>query len=202
MLNQNMVAEATRLTRAGQLVEATALLQRMLRGERAQEPSGSHARVAPARLKPPTIDVKAKIVEEKESRRATRLSAGLQRKGAARFEGLKDFPGLNLRGPITRAPPATTDIAPEGTRFIAGTFRSADGSRNYKLFVPSRPQKEPLPLIVMLHGCTQSPDDFAAGTRMNFLAEERNCFVVYPEQPSGANQAKMLELVSHGRPAA
>jgi poly(hydroxyalkanoate) depolymerase family esterase len=42
----------------------------------------------------------------------------------------------------------------------------------------------------MLHGCTQSPDDFASGTRMNFLAEERNCFVVYPEQPSGANQSK------------
>jgi poly(hydroxyalkanoate) depolymerase family esterase len=42
----------------------------------------------------------------------------------------------------------------------------------------------------MLHGCTQSPDDFAAGTRMNFLAEERNCFVVYPEQRSGANKAK------------
>jgi poly(3-hydroxybutyrate) depolymerase len=114
----------------------------------------------------------------------------LHRKGAARFEGLKDFPGLNLRGPRTRAPPATTDIAPEGTRFIAGTFRSADGSRNYKLFVPSRSQEKPLPLVVMLHGCTQSPDDFAVGTRMNFLAEERNCFVVYPEQPSGANQAK------------
>ena len=103
---------------------------------------------------------------------------------------MKDFPGLGLRGPITRAPPSTTDIAPEGTRFIEGTFSNADGSRNYKLFVPSRSQEKPLPLVVMLHGCTQSPDDFAAGTRMNFLAEEQNCFVVYPEQPSGANQAK------------
>jgi hypothetical protein len=67
MLNQSMISEATRLTRAGQLVEATAFLQRMLRGESAPEPSDSHARVAPARLEPPTIDVKAKVVEEKES---------------------------------------------------------------------------------------------------------------------------------------
>ena len=190
MLNQNMISEATRLTRAGHLVEATALLQRMLRGESAPAPSDSHARVALARLEPPTIDVKANVVEE-ESRRATRVfSTPLQRKGPTRFEGLKDFPGLNLRGPMTRAPPATTDIAPEGTKFITDTFRSAEGSRNYKLFVPSRSQEKPLPLVVMLHGCTQSPDDFAAGTRMNFLAEERNCFVVYPEQPSGANQSK------------
>jgi poly(hydroxyalkanoate) depolymerase family esterase len=191
MLNQNIVCEAARLTRAGQLAEATALLQRMLRGESAQGPSGSHDRVAPARLDPPTIDLKANVGEEKESRRTTRVSsAPLQRKSTARFEGLKDFSGLGLRGPMTRAPPATTDIVPAGTQFIAGTFSSADGSRTYKLFVPSRAQGQPLPLVVMLHGCTQSPDDFAAGTRMNFLAEEQNCFVVYPEQPRGANQAK------------
>lgn len=156
MLSQNLISEATRLTLTGQLVEATALLQRMLRGE---SPEPSHARVSPARLEPPTIDVKASIVEEKESRRTTRVSpAPLQS-----FDRLKDFPGLNLRGPMTRAPPATTDIAPQGTRFIAGAFRSANGSRNYKLFVPSRSQEKPLPLVVMLHGCTQSPDDFAAG---------------------------------------
>jgi poly(hydroxyalkanoate) depolymerase family esterase len=190
MLNQNIVSEAMRLTGAGQLVEATALLQRMLRGESAQEPSGSHARVAPALLEPPTIDVKANVVE-KESRRTTRVSsAPLQRKSAARFDGLKDFPGLGLRGPIGRAPSSTSDIAPDGTRFIAGAVSNAAGSRTYKLFVPSRAQGQPLPLVVMLHGCTQSPDDFAAGTRMNFLAEEQNCFVVYPEQPSGANKAK------------
>jgi poly(hydroxyalkanoate) depolymerase family esterase len=45
-------------------------------------------------------------------------------------------------------------------------------------------------LIVLLHGCTQSPDDFAAGTRMNLIAEEQTCFVVYPAQPSDANPAK------------
>ena len=53
MLNQDVVREATRLTRAGQLVEATALLQRMLRGESAPEPSSGTVRAAPARLDPP-----------------------------------------------------------------------------------------------------------------------------------------------------
>jgi poly(hydroxyalkanoate) depolymerase family esterase len=47
-----------------------------------------------------------------------------------------------------------------------------------------------LPLIVMLHGCTQTPDDFATGTRMNTLAGERACFVVYPAQAQAANASK------------
>jgi hypothetical protein len=144
MLNQNIVCEATRLTRAGQLVEATALLQRMLRSESAPAPSGSTAHAVSARLEPPTIDLKANVVEEKESRQATRVSsAPLQRKSTARFEGLKDFPGLGLRGPIGRAPPSTSDLVPEGTQFIAGTFSNAAGSRTYKLFVPSRAQGQP-----------------------------------------------------------
>jgi poly(hydroxyalkanoate) depolymerase family esterase len=42
----------------------------------------------------------------------------------------------------------------------------------------------------MLHGRTQSPDDFAAGTRMNLIGEEQTCLVVYPVQPSEANAAK------------
>jgi hypothetical protein len=146
MLKQNMVSEATRLTRAGQLAEATALLQRMLRGESAPAPSGSTARAVPASLEPPTIDMKANVVEEKESRRTTRVfSAPLQRKSAARFEGLKDFPELNLRGPMKRAPPATTDIAPEGTRYIAGTFRNADGSRNFTVAPSRRTISRPAP---------------------------------------------------------
>jgi poly(hydroxyalkanoate) depolymerase family esterase len=192
MLNQTTVREATRLTRAGQLVEATALLQRMLQGDSARGPtSRSDAQTPFARLETPTIDVKAHVVEEREIRQPKQASSvPPPHKSPARFCSMKDFSGLGLRGPIRRAPPSTPDIAPEGTRFIAGTFSNAAGSRTYKLFIPSRYQGQPLPLAVMLHGCTQSPDDFAAGTRMNFLAEEENCFVVYPEQPSGANQAK------------
>ncbi|WP_404535683.1 extracellular catalytic domain type 1 short-chain-length polyhydroxyalkanoate depolymerase [Bradyrhizobium ottawaense] len=117
--------------------------------------------------------------------RVARLSGRGSR--ALRFK--PDFSGLGLRSPISRSPPFT-DIAPEGTEFIEGTFSNAAGGRSYKLFIPSRSHGQQLPLIVMLHGCTQSPDDFAAGTRMNFMAEEQNCFVAYPEQPSGANQAK------------
>jgi poly(hydroxyalkanoate) depolymerase family esterase len=191
MLNQDTVREATRLTRAGQLVEATALLQRMLRGDSVPGPtSRSAAPTRLTRLEPPTIDAKANVVEERETRPFAQAASAQESKRPAPFDGMRKFSGLGLRGTITRAPPSTSDIMPEGTRFIAGTFGNAAGSRTYKLFIPSHSQGQQLPLIVMLHGCTQSPDDFAAGTRMNFLAEEQNCFVVYPEQPSGANQAK------------
>src|SRR6476620_2673647 len=188
MLNQDIVREATRLTRAGQLVEATALLQRMLQGGSAPRPksrSASQARLP--RLDPLTT---AEVVEEREAPRIAPARSAQELRRFLPLDGMRDFSGLGLRSPITRAPLSPSDIVPEGTRFIAGTFSNAVGSRTYKLFIPSRSQGQRLPLIVMLHGCTQSPDDFAAGTRMNFLAEEQNCFVVYPEQPSGANQSK------------
>jgi len=190
MLNQDIVREATRLTRAGQLVEATALLQRMLQGGYAPRPESRSAAQARLPLDPLTIDAIANVVEEREAPQISPARSAQGRRRSLPLDGMRDFPGLGLRSPITRAPLSPSDIVPEGTQFIAGTFSNAAGSRTYKLFVPSRSQGQRLPLIVMLHGCTQSPDDFAAGTRMNFLAEEQNCYVVYPEQPSGANQSK------------
>jgi poly(hydroxyalkanoate) depolymerase family esterase len=190
MLNQDIIQEATRLTRAGQLVEATALLQRMLRGERAPDPPPpTGGRIA---LKEPLIiDAKANAVEETDrplhSERTTSAQPRLLRALLDRQEGRSR---IGLRGVTKRAPLSTPDIVPEGARFIESTFSSPAGSRAYRLFIPSRYRQQPLPLVVMLHGCTQSPDDFAAGTRMNFLAEEQNCFVAYPAQPSQANQAK------------
>jgi poly(hydroxyalkanoate) depolymerase family esterase len=191
MLNQDIIREATRLTRTGQLVEATALLQRMLHGERPPNPS-SDTDDCIALAGPLIIDAKANDVEETDSRRQSErapsaqprmLRALLDRKEARTGVGLRD-------GVMKRAPLSTPDIVPEGALFIERTYSSPAGSRTYKLFIPSRYREQPLPLVVMLHGCTQSPDDFAAGTRMNFLAEEQNCFVAYPAQPSRANQAK------------
>jgi poly(hydroxyalkanoate) depolymerase family esterase len=190
MTSQKIVREATRLTRAGQLVEATALLQRMLRGEAVHDSSGNHASEQSARLEPPTIDLTASVVEKASPEAARTRSTLMQPKSPVWLGSLKDSAELRLRAPSRRAPPSAADIAPNGTKFNEGIFRSAAGSRTYKLFIPSRYHGKPLPLIVMLHGCTQSPDDFAAGTRMNFLADEHDCFVVYPEQTSGANQSK------------
>ena len=193
MLNQDIIREATRLTRAGQLVEATALLQRMLRGERAPDaPSRSTGRIALAGREPLIIDAKANAVEEKtdSSPKSEPASSAQPRMLRPLLDRKAGRSGIGLRGVTKRAPLSTPDIMPEGARFIERTYSSPAGSRTYRLFIPSRYRDQPLPLVVMLHGCTQSPEDFAAGTRMNFLAEEQNCFVAYPAQPSHANHAK------------
>jgi poly(hydroxyalkanoate) depolymerase family esterase len=73
--------------------------------------------------------------------------------------------------------------------FRSGTFDSAYGTRSYKLYVPAvaKAANVPLPLIVMLHGCGQTPEDFARGTGMNALAEEFGFLVLYPSQSRDAH---------------
>ena len=90
--------------------------------------------------------------------------------------------------PVT---PVKTTI-PRGASFKAAVYSCEQGKRTYKLYIPASakvaaPSAAVMPLVVMLHGCTQTPDDFAKGTRMNALAEEFGILVAYPTQPRGAN---------------
>jgi poly(hydroxyalkanoate) depolymerase family esterase len=207
MPNPNTMVEATRLTRAGRLTEATALLQRMLRGEAAPNETFGAGDIAPPRRKPPTIDTTAAVdkTDRSPSSRfgidgrpasmsfaspATAAEPHSFRWLSALFQLKRPGSGAGLHGFVQPAPVSTRDIVPEGGKFIEATYSNPAGSRTYKLYIPSRYHGQALPLVVMLHGCTQSPDDFAADTRMNLVAEEHTCLVVYPAQPSEANAAK------------
>jgi poly(3-hydroxybutyrate) depolymerase len=156
------LVEATRQTRAGRLVEATALIQRALRGSTAvpdaappsegiMEPGGPAPSQKPGALR------------------------GFIERGARLFGGMA---------------PQDTTAAVSGAQFLSASFSNYAGTRPYKLYIPGSYRGDAVPLIVMLHGCTQSPDDFAAGTRMNEAAEEHGCLVAYPGQIPSANRSK------------
>lgn len=76
---------------------------------------------------------------------------------------------------------------PDDANFLDDQFACAAGSRRYLTYLPKSAPHNPKGLIVMLHGCTQNPRDFATGTRMNELAEQHGFIVVYPHQSRGEN---------------
>lgn len=76
---------------------------------------------------------------------------------------------------------------PEGAEFLRQSYSCTQGTRSYRTYVPSTAAEGVTGLVVMLHGCTQTPEDFAAGTGMNALAEIHRFIVVYPHQMRGEN---------------
>ncbi len=105
---------------------------------------------------------------------------------------LNDLPSL-LPGGLTGTTVGvdTPSVVPAGGQFLERSYTAQAGTRSYKLYVPSGyVVGEAAPLVVMLHGCTQNPDDFAAGTHMNVLAEEHTFLVAYPAQAQNANMSK------------
>jgi len=82
--------------------------------------------------------------------------------------------------------------------FTVGTFDTPDGARDYKLFVPDGYAGKHLPMVVMLHGCKQDPDDFAASTRMNALARVHGVIVLYPAQATRSNTSKCWNWFNPG----
>jgi poly(hydroxyalkanoate) depolymerase family esterase len=156
---QEGMAEATRLTRAGRLEEATALIQRTLGGG----------------ISPGTFAAPAET--------AARSTAPIALPGALTGGVSPVIEPDSLR---MRARTPEPEVALAG-QFVAGSFTNSAGTRAYRLYVPSGATGQALPLLVMLHGCTQNAEDLAAGTRMNELAESGGFLVVYPEQSAKAN---------------
>lgn len=207
MLDPNKITEATRLTRAGRLAEATTLLQRMLGGEPPPDIQvGTTGDVAPAGG--PSLIYDATVPSEGTDRpQSSCVGIGPESSGwpfASTSTTVRPHLLPKLRALLRLGCPDTglglplmqpaavpiPDIVPDGGRFLEATYSNSAGTRAYKLYIPSGYHGQALPLVVMLHGCKQSPDDFAAGTRMNLIAEEETCLVVYPAQSIAANAAK------------
>ena len=156
-----LMAQATALTRRGSLLEATQAIQRALR-------FGGSARPVPAKpAKPADVDSDVIVLE------------GLVHE--------VETPTVRPGAPPVHTPPQPQ---PQPASFDELPFATPQGLRYYKLFVPAGLGEQPAPLVVMLHGCKQNPDDFAAGTRMNAFAQERGFRVLYPAQPPRSNTYK------------
>ena len=181
---ENGITEATRLTQQGRLEEATAAIQRALGGRGPAAPAGGSGGTDGP------IDVVSRLMKVSPQGPA----GGRPASGWGPAMQTPPGPTLGTRG-VQRPPgmatgrSASVDV-PEGARFLQRSYTNAAGTRAYKLYVPSGYTGQEVSLIIMLHGCTQDPDDFAAGTRMNALAEEHTFLVAYPAQAGNANMQR------------
>lgn len=200
---QDVMAEATRLTRTGRLAEATAMIQRTLGSVSA---SGIMSTTGPGSADAP-IDAEFRVVDDSPPSTKTSVAGMIPRSGVpprsawprpTTASDVFSSDALHLPGSIR---PATEGVRPvrsgvvsssarAGGQFVERVYTNTFGTRSYKLYIPSGSTGQAVPLVVMLHGCTQTPVDFAAGTGMNVLAESETFLVAYPEQAPSANGSK------------
>jgi poly(hydroxyalkanoate) depolymerase family esterase len=187
------MAEALRLTRAGRLAEASALVQRGLAGSNAAPPAESTVTESLVGLGPlcsPLPNDSADARPEAPGAHAAPALNGLLDRVKAKLPDLPHIinpAGLPGGTPSSRSGAAAIAAAAPGGEIRHLTHSEAAGTRSYDLYVPTGYTGDAVALVVMLHGGMQDASDFAAGTRMNDLAEQHTFLVAYPEQSRAAN---------------
>jgi len=177
---------ATRLTRAGRVGSATETVRRAISGAMSKTLVAS---MSPFSSRPPA-HAKAATKPHKATAKPTPRPATLT--PARRRAAIVQHLPASVSGPspaAAKASPASAPVKPEPATYLERTHSCSSGTRDFKLYLPARHPGGPKGLIVMLHGCTQNPDDFAAGTNMNVIAQRHGLAVAYPEQTRGHNGA-------------
>ena len=182
--------------RAGAPAEATRTIQAALAGPAGTASKPSDRAAAQGPRPGAAIPEDAEIVEDRPrapapprgSPRNDRPSSGRPGTKRRRLRDVVEALGRSRAGGRAQRPGSGARPAmPEGARWEARSFSSPHGTRDYRLYVPASLPDGPQGLVLMLHGCTQDPDDFARGTGMNAEAERRGLIVAYPHQTRAHN---------------
>ncbi|HMJ34295.1 MAG TPA: PHB depolymerase family esterase [Baekduia sp.] len=92
-------------------------------------------------------------------------------------------------GGTTTAPPTSTPTSGQAAgKTFTGTYTGSAGALDYQAYVPSTYKAgTAVPLVVALHGCTETADVFRQLTRWDALAEAKGFIVVFPQQSHSGN---------------
>ncbi len=172
---QNLMRNAARLTRGVQMNAAVAAIQRAMRAGQVAAAAAAAVRPVPS---PAVRPVRYPTAPDQP------LEPDLG-------------PGHDQDHPHENEHEHDHDHDQDRGEFLHGSHTHASLSRHYKLYVPPGAAAGPRPLVVMLHGCTQDPDDFAAGTGMNAMAREQSFYVLYPAQAQAANPSRCWNWFKH-----
>lgn len=207
-----MVDTATRLVRSGRLAEATRAIQQALGGRAAATAAaaappnaampGGFADAAPRAqaATPGAPSFRTPMPWRSSAANDIEDAVVIDR---ARPAGHSQDPAASaeVAAPASKAPAAAPPASHRSETNARGAQPEAPGTftrvafalpgaphRHYHLYVPPGASTgTPMPLVLMLHGCTQNPADFATGTGMNAAAAPAHALVLYPEQPHSAN---------------
>lgn len=176
-LFKQTLLKATQMTRSGHLMDATRLIQQALSGNAPAAANDAHV-----------VD---KDVIDVEARDVTPRPASAPPESAEPTHAQPVHTADPIAQPSTQAAAAPATSRAPG-RFIQDEFVFAGSTYLYRLYVPSiLPTADghpaAMPLVVLLHGCTQNAMDFATGTAMNGLANDQGCLVLYPQQTAKGN---------------